>query len=89
MSILDLPKKLRCCMIFVNRITEQRPGAPRRPLSSWLIREEFARVWRVFIDTRARGTIHYKGSLSKAPCVLVVWTLFPKANVSVFELSRT
>lgn len=42
------------------------------PLSSWLIREEFARVWRVFIDTRARGTIHYKGSLSKAPCVLVV-----------------
>lgn len=59
------------------------------PLSSWLIREEFARVWRVFIDTRARGTIHYKGSLSKAPCVLVVWTLFPKANVSVFELSRT
>lgn len=59
------------------------------PLSSWLIREEFARVWRVFIDTCAMGTIHYKGSLSKAPCVLVVWTLFPKANVSVFELSRT
>lgn len=50
------------------------------PLSSWLIREEFARVWRVFIDTRARGTIHYKGSLSKAPCVLVVWTLFPKGT---------
>lgn len=27
MSILNLPKKLRCCVIFVNRITEQRPGA--------------------------------------------------------------